>query len=170
VVLAPTPLAERAAAVVRALDARASVEVLTMSEQVERWLGDSRGLARLAGTIGFLALLLATVGVYGVFSYYVEQRRREIGVRIALGAKAEQVVWLVIRQNAPALVGGLAAGLLLAVGESLVLRAELHGLSPADPFAYLGVVLVMLAAGVAACIVPARRAARTEPNTVLHYE
>jgi predicted permease len=170
VLLAPTPLAQRAAAVVRALDASASAEVLTMSEQVERWLGDSRGLARLAGTIGFLALLLATVGVYGVFSYYVEQRRREIGVRVALGARSAQVVWLVVGQNAPALVGGLAAGLLLAVAESLVLRAELHGLSPADPFAYLGVLLVMLAAGIAACILPARRAVRTEPNTVLHYE
>jgi ABC-type lipoprotein release transport system permease subunit len=170
VLLAPTPLAERAAAVVRGLDARATTEVITMSEQVERWLGDSRGLARLAGTIGFLALLLATVGVYGVFSYYVEQRRRELGLRIALGAQSGQVVWLVVRQNAAALFGGLAAGLLVAVGESIVLQAELHGMSPADPFAYLGVLLVMLVAGVAACIVPARRAARTEPNTVLHYE
>jgi len=141
-----------------------------MREQVERWLGDSLGLARMAGTIGLLALLLAAIGVYGVFSYYVEQRRREIGVRIALGAKSAQVVWLVIRQNAPALVGGLAAGLLLAAVESLALRSELHGMSPADPFAYLGVLLAMLGAGVAACIIPALRAARTEPNTVLHYE
>jgi len=105
-----------------------------------------------------------------VFSYYVEQRRREIGVRIALGARPKQVVWLVVRQNAAALVGGLAAGLLLAVAESLVLRSELYGMSPADPFAYVGVLLAMLAAGVAACIVPARRAARTEPNTVLHHD
>jgi len=91
-------------------------------------------------------------------------------VRIALGAKSGQVVWLVVRQNAPALAGGLAVGLLLAVGESLVLRSELNGMSPADPFAYLGVLLAMLGAGVAACIIPALRAARTEPNTVLHYE
>jgi len=170
VLLTPTALAERAAAIVRGIDSRATAEVVTMREQVERWLGDSRGLARMAGTIGFLALLLAAVGVYGVFSYYVEQRRREIGVRIALGAKSRQVVWLVVRENAAALVGGLAAGLLLAVGESLVLRSELNGMSPADPFAYVGVLLVMLVTGVAACIVPARRAARTEPNTVLHYE
>jgi predicted permease len=170
VLLAPTPLAERAAAVVRELDTRATAEVVMMREQVERWLGDTRGLARMAGVIGALALVLATVGVYGVFSYYVEQRRREIGVRIALGAKAAQVVWLIVRQNATALGGGLAAGLLLAVGESILLRSELHGMSPADPFAYVGVVFVMLVAGVAACIVPARRAARTDPNTVLHYE
>ena len=124
----------------------------------------------MAGTIGLLALLLATVGVYGVFSYYVEQRQREIGVRMALGASAAQVVRLVVRQNAPALAGGLAAGLLIAAAEAIVLRSELHGMSPADPFAYVAVLLVMLCAGIAACIVPARRAARTEPNTVLHYE
>ena len=170
VLLVPTPLAERAAAVVRTLDTRATTEVVTMREQVERWLGDSTGLARMAGTIGLLALLLAAVGVYGVFSYYVEQRRREIGVRMALGAQSGQVVWLVVRQNAPALVGGLAAGLLIAVGESIVLQSELHGMSPADPVAYVGVLLVMLVTGVAACIVPARRASRTEPNTVLHCE
>ena len=91
-------------------------------------------------------------------------------MRIALGAKSGQVVWLVVRQNAPALAGGLAAGLLLAAAEAIVLRAELHGMSPADPFAYVGVLLAMLGAGVAACIIPALRAARTEPNTVLHYE
>ena len=118
VLLLPTPLAERAAALVRALDPRATVEVVSMREQVERWLGDSAGLARMAGTIGLLALLLAAVGIYGVFSYYVEQRRREIGVRIALGARPGQVIALVVRQNAPALLGGLAAGLLIAVGES----------------------------------------------------
>jgi predicted permease len=170
VLLLPTALAERAASLVRGIDARATAEAVTMREQVERWLGNSLGLARMAGTIGVLALLLAAVGVYGVFSYYVEQRRREIGVRIALGAKAGQVVWLVVRQNMSALGGGLAAGLLLAVGESIVLRSALHGMSPADPLAYIGVLIVMLVVGVAACIVPARRAARTEPNTVLHYE
>src|SRR6185503_3348469 len=126
--LLPTPLADRAAAAVHELDARATTEVVTMREQVERWLGDSAGLARIAGAVGALALLLAAVGVYGVFSYYVEQRRREIGVRMALGARPKQVVWLVVRQNAAALVGGLAAGLLLAVAESLVLRSEIYGM------------------------------------------
>jgi putative ABC transport system permease protein len=170
VLLLPASLAERAAGIVRGLDPRATAEVVEMREQVERWLGDSAGLARMAGTIGLLALLLAAVGIYGVFSYYVEQRRREIGVRIALGARPGQVIALVVRQNAPALLGGLAAGLLIAVGESIVLRGELHGLSSADPFAYLGVLLVMLLTGIAASVLPARRAARTDPNSVLHYE
>jgi predicted permease len=170
VILLPTPLAERAAAVVRDLDSRVSAEVVEMREQVERWLGDSAGLARIAGTVGLLALVLAAVGVYGVFSYYVEQRRREIGVRMALGAQAREIVWLVVQQNAPALAVGLAAGLAIAAAESIVLRSALHGLSPADPFAYLSVLLVMLLAGVAASVLPARRAARTEPNTVLHHE
>ena len=170
VLLVPTALAERAAAIVRELDARATAAPVTMREQVERWLGDTAGLARIAGAIGALALLLAAVGVYGVFSYYVEQRKREIGVRIALGAKTGQIISLVVRQNLPALCGGLAAGLAIAAAESIVLRGELHGLSPADPLAYLGVLAVMLLAGIAASAAPARRAARTEPNTVLHYE
>jgi predicted permease len=170
VLLLPTPLAERAVAAVRELEPRATADVVTMREQVERWLGDTAGLARIAGAIGMLALLLATVGVYGVFSYYVEQRRREIGVRIALGARPKQVVSLVFRQNAPALVGGLAAGLALAVGLSIVLRGELHGLSSLDPVAYFSVLAMLAAAAVAACVVPTRRALRTEPNTVLHYE
>jgi predicted permease len=170
VLLVPTALAERAAAIVRELEPRATAAPVTMREQVERWLGDTAGLARIAGAIGALALLLAAVGVYGVFSYYVEQRKREIGVRIALGAKTGQIVSLVVRQNLAALGGGLAVGLAIAAAESIVLRGELHGLSPADPFAYLGVLALMLLAGVAASAAPARRAARTEPNTVLHYE
>jgi putative ABC transport system permease protein len=170
VLLLPTPLAERAAATVRELEPRATAAVITMREQVESWLGNTAGLARIAGAIGSLALLLAAVGVYGVFSYHVEQRRREIGVRIALGAKPPQIVRLVVRQNMPALAGGLAAGLVIAGAESIVLRAELHGLSPADPPAFLGVLLVMLLTGVAASILPARRAAQTEANTVLHNE
>jgi predicted permease len=170
VLLLPTPLAERAAAAVRELEPRATAEIVTMREQVERWLGNTAGLARIAGAIGLLALLLAAVGVYGVFSYYVEQRRREIGVRMALGARSSQIVSLVVRQNASALVGGLAAGLALAAAVSIVLRSLLHGLSPADPLAYFGVLVVLLGAAVAACLVPARRALRTQPNTVLHYE
>jgi hypothetical protein len=170
VILLPTPLAERAAGLVRGIDGRVTAEVVEMREQVERWLGDSAGLARMAGAIGLLALVLAAVGVYGVFSYYVEQRRREIGVRMALGAPSREIVWLVVRQNAPALAGGLAAGLLIAAAESIVLRSELHGLHPADPFAYLGVLLVMLTVGVGASALPARRATQTNPNTVLHYD
>lgn len=170
VLLLPTLLAERAAAAIRELEPRATADVVTMREQVERWLGDTAGLTRMAGTIGALALFLAIVGVYGVFTYYVEQRKREIGVRIALGARSSQIVLLVVRQNATALAGGLVAGLAIAVAESLVLRGELHGLSPADPLAYAGVLLVMLLAGVAASVVPARRATRTDPNRVLHYE
>ncbi len=170
IILLPTPLAERAAGFVRDLDGRATAEVVEMREQVERWLGDSAGLARMVGVVGFLALVLAAVGVYGVFSYYVEQRRREIGVRMALGAQPRQIVRLVVRQNATALAAGLAAGLVVAAAESMVLRSELHGLNPADPYAYLGVLLVMLAVGFFASALPARRATRTDPNTVLHCD
>jgi ABC-type antimicrobial peptide transport system permease subunit len=127
-------------------------------------------MARMAGALGLLALLLATVGVYGVISYSVEQRRREIGIRMALGARPQQVVGLVLRRNARAVTVGLTIGLLIAVGESVVLKSELYGLSPADPLAYAGVLALLLLAAVAASVIPARRAARTDAVTALHHE
>ena len=117
-----------------------------------------------------LALLLATVGVYGVVSYSVEQRRREIGVRMALGALPGQVVALVLRRNARAVTIGLVVGLLIASAGSTVLRSELYGLSPLDPVAYAGVLGLLAMAGLAASAIPARRAARTDAVTALHQD
>jgi ABC-type antimicrobial peptide transport system permease subunit len=124
----------------------------------------------MAGALGLFALVLAAVGVYGVISYSVEQQRREIGVRMALGARPSQVVGLVLRRNARALAVGLAVGLAIAAGESIVMASELYGLSPLDPLAYLGVLALLAAAGVAASVIPARRAARTDPTLVLRHE
>lgn len=168
--LVPTSLEAAAASAVRAADTRATVETVTLEAQVGRALGDTAGIARVAAALGFIALLLATVGVYGVISYSVEQQRREIGVRLALGARPSQVVALMLRRTAPALGVGLAAGLVLAGLESLVLESQLYGLSPLDPPTYGGVLMLLALAAVAASALPARRAARTDPNAVLHYE
>jgi ABC-type antimicrobial peptide transport system permease subunit len=124
----------------------------------------------MAGALGLLALLLATVGVYGVISYSVEQRRREIGVRMALGARPGQVVGLVLRRNARAVSIGLVVGLAIAAGLTVVLKSELYGLSPMDPLAYAGVLTLLLCAGLAASVIPARRAARTDALLTLHHE
>jgi hypothetical protein len=157
-------------AVLTAQEPRAIVSVLSMSEQMNRWLGPARSGATLAATLGSLALLLATVGVYGVIGYSVEQRRREIGVRMALGARPAQIVWLVARSNARALLVGSAVGFGLALGTSQLLRKLLFGASPLDPWAYGAVLALLLAAGFAASIVPSRRAARIAPMEALHYE
>jgi putative ABC transport system permease protein len=169
-VVLPSSMTPAGIAAIRALEPRAAAPVVTLDEQVRRSLGETVGVARIAGALGLLALLLATLGVYGVVSYTVEQRRREIGVRMALGARPDQVMKLVLHRNAAAIGAGAVVGLVIAAGESVYLRSQLYGLSPADPLAYGGALLVLLLAGVAASVVPARRAARTDPNTVLHYD
>jgi len=170
VVLLPSAMASTAVAAVRDMDPGAATEEILLSEQVDRSLGTTAGVARMAGTLGLLALLLATVGVYGVISYSVEQRRRELGVRMALGARPSQVVGLVLRRNARAVAAGLVVGMATAAGESVVLKSQLYGLSPIDPLAYAGVLALLLVAGVAASAMPALRAARTDAVTALHYE
>ena len=169
-IVLPSAMTAAAIAAVRALEPRAAAPVVTLDEQVRRSLGETVGVARIAGALGLLALLLAAVGVYGVVSYTVEQRRREIAVRMALGARPDQVIRLVLHGNAAALGAGLVVGFAIAAGESVFLRSLLYGLSPADPLAYGGVLLVLLLVGIAASVVPARRAVRTDPTTVLHYE
>jgi len=168
--LLPSPMAASAISLLRDMDSRIATEAIPLTEQMNRSLGDTAGVARMAGALGLLALMLATVGVYGVISYSVEQRRREIGVRMALGARPGQVVGLVLRRNARAVAIGLAVGLAIAAGLTVVLKSELYGLSPVDPLAYAGVLTLLLCAGLAASVIPARRAARTDALLALHHE
>jgi predicted permease len=157
-------------AVVKDQEPRAVISVVPIAQQMDRWLGSSRMAAAMAAALGGLALLLAAVGVYGVVAYSVEQRRREIGVRMALGARSAQIVGFVAKSNSRALAVGLAVGLLASLGVSELLQTSLYGISRLDPVAYGGVVLVLLAAGLAASIVPARRAAAIAPLEALHYD
>jgi hypothetical protein len=125
---------------------------------------------RVAGGLGTLALVLAGVGAFGVFASMVEERRREIGVRIALGASGARVVRVMLgRAGRPVLIG-LGLGLLLSMGVARLMRSMLHGLSPFDPIAYLQVAGVLVAAATIATWVPARRAARIDPAVTLKSE
>lgn len=112
--------------------------------------------------LGVLALLLACVGMAGVFAYVVQQRTHEIGVHMALGARVSHVVGVVVRSSLLAIAGGAVAGLVGAFLASGLLRRYLFGLSVADPLAHLGVLVVLALAGAAATFVP-RNAARIEP-------
>jgi predicted permease len=119
---------------------------------------------------GVAALFLATVGLYGVMAFSVSRRTHEVGIRLALGAEPGQVVRLIFRQGAWQLGVGLAAGLLLALALSRGIEMVLFRVEPWDPAIFLAVAALLAATGTAACLFPARRAARVDPATALHHD
>jgi predicted lysophospholipase L1 biosynthesis ABC-type transport system permease subunit len=124
----------------------------------------------LLGLFAALALLLAAVGIYGVMSYSVEQRTREIGIRAALGAGQRDTVMLVLRQSLRMAVIGAALGLAASFGLTRLLRAELYGVTPSDPLTFATVPLILLAVAVAAAALPALRASRVDALVALRHE
>jgi ABC-type antimicrobial peptide transport system permease subunit len=119
---------------------------------------------------GLLALVLATIGLYGVIAYNVAQRSHEMGVRIAIGAQAGDVVWLVVRQGLLLGGSGVVIGGAIALALAGKLEPLLFGESARDPLVYIVVGGVMLAVGVAASFIPARRASRVDPTVALRAE
>ena len=117
----------------------------------------------LLGLFAAVALTLAAVGIYGVISYAVSQRVREIGVRMALGATMADVLRLVLRDGLVLTALGLAAGIIGALWGTRLLRGLLHGVSPTDPVALVSGVAILGIVGLIACYLPARRAARVDP-------
>jgi ABC-type antimicrobial peptide transport system permease subunit len=171
VVRDPAPGAlDHIATVVKALEPRAQVHGEPLSENFRRQMEPSIYGAAVAGFLGLLALLLASVGMAGVFAYVVSQRTREIGVRMALGARPSQVVRLVLGSSLKALVFGALAGLAGTVALSATLVHTLPGVRPSDPLAYAGVLAMLGAAVALASAAPARRATRIDPVRALRWE
>ena len=139
---------------------------MRLARQVER----DRAVAYLTSGFAGLALLLSSVGLYGVLSYLVGQRSREIGVRLALGAQRTDVLALVLRQGAALTLTGLGAGLAVAPVATRTLKDMFFDVSPLDVGTFLSVAFVLLSVGALATIVPARRAARVDPIVALRYE
>src|SRR5262249_13399398 len=135
-----------------------------------RQLGPSKVAAELASVLGLIALVLASVGVFGVFSFVVQQRTREIGIRAALGAPATRIVGVVVRDNLRAMTIGLATGLAAALGVGRLIESLLYGARAFDLVAFAGAAALVLVAGVAATYLPARRAARIDPLTALRED
>ena len=117
-----------------------------------------------------IALLLAAIGIYGVISYSVGCRTREIGIRIALGAKTGDVLRLVVKQGTKLVLAGVAIGLAASFAATRLMHGLLYGISATDALTLAGVSILLVLAGVAACYLPARRAARVDPVVALRQE
>jgi predicted permease len=153
------------------LDSRLSVlGVQTLGDQVSQQLGPQRLMVSLLGAFGLLALGLAAMGLYGVASYAVTQRTREIGVRMALGARRGDVVWLVLGQGMALVAVGLGVGLAFAVLAAPMIRELLVQVAPFDPIAFVGTALLLAVVATLATWLPARRAASIDPLIALRYE
>jgi predicted permease len=142
----------------------------TVQQNIEAGLWAPRMGAALLSIFGGLALLLAMIGVYGVMSYSVAQRAQELGIRMALGAQASDVLLLVLRQGIALAAGGTALGVLLALLLGQVVSTLLFGISGRDPLTLAGVSLILTTIALLACYIPARRAARVDPLVALRYE
>jgi ABC-type antimicrobial peptide transport system permease subunit len=157
--------------VVRETDRTVRVRDLrTLDDLVNVSLHQERVLAQLGGLFSLFALALACLGLYGVLSFSVVQRTREIGVRIALGAQRKNVLALVVGQGLKLALLGLALGLITALGLTRLIAGLLYGVTPADPVAFIGVSMLLLLVAMLASWLPARRAAKVDPMIALRDE
>lgn len=146
------------------------LQTQSLSEQVERSLLQERVTAMFSAFFGGLALLLASIGLYGVMSYAVTRRTREIGIRLALGAQPPRVLWMVLGETLALLLAGIAIGIPFALLGTHLIAKQLFGLSPRDPLTLGIVVLALVAVGILAGYLPARRATRVDPIMALRHE
>jgi predicted permease len=153
------------------VDGRLSLSGMkTLNDQMDDSLVQERLVASLAGLFGMLAMLLASVGLYGVMAYTVSRRTNEIGIRMALGSGRIQIAGLVLREALLMVLAGLAVGIPGAIATAHLMRSQLYGLGPDDPMTLLFAVGVMMGVAVLACYPPATRAMRVDPMVALRYE
>jgi len=158
-------------AAILAIDPTASFPVIvTSASLVTRSMGPQRATANITAGLGALALILAAIGVYGVVAFAVANRRREIGVRMAIGATREQVLLEVFSDGLRLAVPGLVVGGLLALGIAVLMRSELLGLNPLDPVSFGVAAGLLLLVVLAASLIPARRASSVDPMNALRYQ
>jgi predicted permease len=144
--------------------------VRTMQEVYDKSVARTSFTLVMLGIAGIMALLLGMIGIYGVISYTVSQRKREIGIRLALGAQGGDVVQMVLRQGAKMALSGVAFGIGAALGLTPLMRSLLFGVTAQDPQTFAGVAALLILVALLACYIPARRATRVDPLVALRYE
>jgi predicted permease len=158
------------AAVKEAAPAVPPVEIRTMNELMGESLTTERVVSQLSSFFGLLALLLASIGLYGVISYNVASRTNEIGIRLAIGAQPRDILRIVLRETMILIAAGVALGLPSVVAARSIISSQLYGVTAFDPVAISVATLVLAVVALAAGYVPARWASRVDPMTALHYE
>ena len=133
-------------------------------------LGSRRFNLILIAFFGIVALLLATAGVFGVMAYSVSRRTREIGVRVALGARSRDVLTMILNQGVRTIVIGIAIGLAGSFALTRTLSSLLFGVTATDPLTFAAVIALLISAALLACYIPARRATKVDPMVALRYE
>ena len=167
----PTSVLARAKTVVSSLDPKIPVsDPAALERTVDGAVAGPRFVMSLFSMFGIVALVLAVAGIYGVMAFAVGRRRRELGVRLALGARRADVAWLVVRGGMMLVALGLGTGLLVAIAMARTFGGLVYGISTTDPGTYAVVTAVLAAAGLGACYLPARRGARLDLGTVLHRD
>jgi putative ABC transport system permease protein len=167
----PTALTGAVRQQVRAIDPNMPVaEVRTMAEVVDATLSTPRFTGLLLGTFAALALVLSAIGIYGVLSYIVSRRSREIGIRVAIGAQRTEIIGLILRNGLSLSLLGVVIGVAAALWASQLMRGLLHDVRPSDPVTFVAVGLLLSLIAAVASFVPAWRAARVDPVVVLKGE
>jgi putative ABC transport system permease protein len=144
--------------------------VRTMQEVYDKSVARTSFTLVMLGIAGTMALALGIIGIYGVMSYRVSQRQREIGIRLALGAQRGRVLQMVLTQGTKLALLGIAIGIAAALGLTRLMANLLFGVTPHDPLTFAAVVALLILVAVLACYLPARRATLVDPMVALHYE
>ena len=167
----PTTVTASIRSTVSQMDSNLPVfNVHTQAELVDRLLFQERMIAKLSGLFGILALLLVCIGLYGLLSYEVSRRTREIGIRMALGAQRRDVLMLVVGQGIALAITGAMVGIGVTLGVTRYLKSMLYGIHANDPATIADVASLLTLVAVAACYIPARRAMRVDPMVALKHE
>lgn len=167
----PLAIVSAVRAVVNELCANPPIfDLRTQTQMIDQLLSQERMIAELSVFFGILALVLACIGLYGLLSYEVVRRTREIGIRIALGAERGAVLSLVIGQGVALVLMGTAIGIAGALGVTRFISAMLYGIHADDPLTFIAVAFLLTLVALAACYIPARRATRVDPLIALRHQ